>query len=177
MRHHLRPLAMLTFLTAATAFGGQLALAETTPAQTPDTAVTQPGPGQHHHQGRRGGHQRERFFKRIARQLGLSEQQKSQAKAIMQASREENKPLFKAMIDERGKMRDLVLSGNADEAAIRAQAAKVAQAQSDLAVKKAQEVTKLRALLTPEQNTKLNAILAKMAQRHNKEFHEHGPMM
>ncbi|MCM0083784.1 Spy/CpxP family protein refolding chaperone [Geomonas sp. Red32] len=176
MRQHLRPLAMITFLTAATTFGGQLAFAETTPAQSPDTTVAQPGHGHQHH-GRKEGHRREMFFKRIAKQLGLSDQQKSQAKAIMQASREENKPLFKAMMDERGKMRDLVLSGNADEAAIRAQSAKVAQAQADLAVKKSQEVAKLRALLTPEQNTKLNTILAKMAQRHNKEFQEHGPMM
>ena len=51
--------------------------------------------------------------------MGLSDQQKSQAKALFAANRAQNKPLFVTMMTEKQQLRTLIHSGNADEASIR----------------------------------------------------------
>lgn len=66
---------------------------------------------------------------------------------------------------ERRQLRSLVHSGSSDEGTIRAQAAKVAEAEADLAVGKAAAARKFLALLTPQQVTKYQGI---MAQREGK---------
>ena len=159
MNTQLRRLALFACITATTALGSQLAFAATPAATDQPTASGQLQP---HHQ--RGHH----FLKRLAKQLGLSGQQKSQAGAILKSSRAENKPLMLALMNEKHQMRELMLSGSADEAAIRAQSAKVAAVQSDLAVKRAQEAKQLLALLTPEQVRKLRSILDQREQRFRK---------
>ena len=122
-------------------------------------------------------------MKKMSKELGLSSQQQTQAKAIFEAGRAENKPLFQAMMTERRQLRSLVMSGSADEAAIRAQSAKVASLQADLAVKRAQEAKRLQAILTPDQLTKLKAFMEKREQRfgkfgkHGEGRHEEGTMM
>jgi periplasmic protein CpxP/Spy len=157
MRRQLRSLALFTCITAASAVGAQIASADTgtAPAGRSDKCGEQ-----HRHHGERG-----HFFKRLAKQLGLNDQQKSQAKSILEASRAQNKPYFQALMTERHQMRELMLSGSADEAAIRAQSAKIASAEADLAVQRAKEAKQLLALLTPEQKTKLNTILDKREQK------------
>lgn len=165
MTKHLRPLAMFACITAATALGGQLAFANDGSSNGKPEAKC----GEQHRQGEhRQGHRGHRFFKKMAKELGLSDQQKSQAKALLQADRAQNKPLFQALMKERHELRTLTLFGSADEAAIRAQAAKVASVQADLAVKRAQEAKQLMALLTPEQVTKLRTILDKHDQKFKK---------
>jgi len=161
MRKQFRPLALLTCITAAAAFGGQIAAADTgAPA-----SQTQVKGGQHQHRGDRAerhrGHRGERHFKRMAQELGLTDQQKSQAKTLFEGSRAENKPMFQALMTAKRQLRTLVQSGSADEAAIRAQAAKVAGAEADLAVKRAQGTKQFLALLTPDQVTKYQAMQAK----------------
>jgi periplasmic protein CpxP/Spy len=151
MRKQLRRLTLFTCITAASALGSQIAFADT---GAPDHG--QQGECQKHK-----GHHGHRFFKKMARELGLTDQQKTQAKALFQASRTQNKPLFSAMMSARHDLRALIQSGTADEAAIRAQSAKVAAAQADLAVKRAQTTKQFLALLTPDQVTKLRAIQAK----------------
>lgn len=154
MRKQLRHLAVFTCLTSAAACGGRLAAADTgAPADGPEAGC----PQQQGHRGHRGHH----FARKMAKELGLTDRQKSQAKALFQGSRAQNKPLFSAMIAAKQQLRGLVQSGSADETAIRAQAAKVAAAEADLAVKRAQIAKQFLALLTPEQVTKLRAIQAK----------------
>ena len=104
----------------------------------------------------------------MARQLGLTDQQKTQAKALFQANRAQNQPLFATLIAAKQQLRALVQSGSADESAIRAQSAKVAAAQADLAVKRAQASKQFLALLTPDQVTKLRALQAKREMRLDK---------
>lgn len=157
MNRQLRALTLFTCITAATAFTGGSAFA--------DYGVPCEGPGarsgQHQkHQGHKGqkGRHDGRFLDRMARQLDLSLQQQTQAKTLFEKGRAEHKPLMEAMHGERNKLQALVHSGNADEAAIRSQAAKVAAVQADLAVLRGQQAKQFSALLTPEQADKLKEL-------------------
>jgi protein CpxP len=153
MRNHLRHLVLLACITAATAFGSTLATADT--SSPPDHAGLK---GEHgRHKGQRGP----RHFSKMARELGLTDQQKTEAKALFEGGRAQNQPLFKALQTARHELRTLVQSGSTDEAGIRAQASKVATAEADLAVQRAQGTRQFLALLTPDQATKLKAIQAK----------------
>jgi periplasmic protein CpxP/Spy len=157
MRKQLRPLALFTCLTAVTAFGSQIAAADT--SSPDDRSEVKCG---EQHKGHRG------HLKKMARELGLSDQQKTQAKALLETNQAQNKPLFSTLMTAKHQLRELVQSGSADEAAIRAQAAKVAAAEADLAVKRAQDAKQFLALLTPDQVTKFKAFQAKRAQKSKK---------
>ena len=173
MKIQLRPLALLACITAATAFGSQIAAADTTsPADR-----TELGSGQQHKQK---GHHKHRFFRKMARELNLTDQQKTEAKQLLETKQAENKAQLDALRSARRELRALVQSGSADEAAIRAQSAKVAVAEADLSVLRAQGTREFQALLTPAQVTKLKAIQSKRELRHkdHKGFNrcEEGPM-
>jgi periplasmic protein CpxP/Spy len=170
MTKNLRALALFTCLTAASAVGAQMAVADT--GSAPGKGAANCGEQQRHHGAR--GH---RFFKKLAKELGLNDQQKSQAQTILKASRAQNKPYFQALMTERHKMKDLMLSGQADEAAVRAQSAKIASAEADLAVQRAKEAKQLLALLTPEQVSKLKTILDKRDQKFQHYMHQDEPPM
>ena len=154
MRKQLGTLALFTCITATTAFGSTIVSTETdSQAKLPEVRQ-----GQHQHKGHRvpGRH-----LEMMAKELGLTDQQKTEAKVLFEKNRAQHKPLFGALRTSRQQLRALVRSGTADEAAIRAQAAQVAAAEAELAVKKAQGAKQFLALLTPEQATKLQAIQAK----------------
>ena len=159
MKKQLRPLALFACIAALTAFGSQMAAADTTaPADR-----TELGSGQQHRQ--KGDH-KHRFFRKMAKELNLTEQQKTEAKRLLETRQAENKPLLDTLRNEKHQLRNLVQSGSADEAAIRAQSAKVAAAEADLSVKRAQGAREFLALLTPEQAAKLKAIQSKRELRH-----------
>ena len=102
-----------------------------------------------------GHHER---FAEMAGKLALSDQQKSRMKEVFKKDQPQVKPIFGKLITEKRELRTLIQSGSADEAAIRAQAAKVAGAEADLAVQRAQMARQFRAILTPEQVEKFKAI-------------------
>ncbi|GFO67177.1 periplasmic protein CpxP [Geomonas limicola] len=160
MKGSLRALVVAAGLASVTALGN-VALAEQTGA-APGAA------GEYGHgcpkgkEARHGKH----FLKRLADKLGMSPAQRTQAKEVLDASRSQAKPLMASLKQERHQLRDLIHSGTADEAAVRAQSAKVAALQSDLAVQRAQTVRKLMALLTPEQQVKLKELKAKWGAKH-----------
>lgn len=156
MKKQLRSMVVLTGIAVASAFGGTLALAEVggAPEQGVQGEMRQ-------HKGQSADQRGHRFFKRMAKELGLSEQQKTQAKAVFEKNRELDKPLVESMRSARQTLRKLVHSGSADDAAIREQAAKLAQTEADLAVRRAQGTREFMALLTPDQVTKLKEIRAK----------------
>ena len=87
--------------------------------------------------------------------LNLTDQQKAQIKAVADKYRPTVEPLAKQFFTERRALEGMIHSDNVDDAAIRAQAAKVAQVGSDLAVASAHGLSELRAVLTPEQIRKL----------------------
>lgn len=165
MGRNVRSLAMFTCITAAAAFGGQMAHAQTDGG---DTAQVQTQHEHHHQHKQRCEKKRHHFFRKLARELGLTDKQKADAKVILKKNREQNKPLREALFKERRALRSLVMSGSSDEAAIRAQSAKVASVEADLAVRRAGGAKQLIALLTPDQVAKLK----KLQEKWDRKFQE-----
>lgn len=102
------------------------------------------------------GHQR--HIQKMETDLGLSPQQKKDVEELFAQCRTGSEPLRKKLADERLALRNLIHADKVDEAAIRAQSAKIAAIESDLAVQRAQSSQRLRALLTPEQAQKLKSM-------------------
>ena len=98
---------------------------------------------------------------RLAKALGLSDEQKVQVKAIFRKHRDETAALRKEMISGRRELRKLVQSDKPDEAAIREQVTKVAATGGNLAVDRAKMFQEVRAVLTPEQIGKFRALQEK----------------
>ncbi|MBU5637944.1 Spy/CpxP family protein refolding chaperone [Geomonas sp. Red69] len=149
MKRQLRQLALFTCITATAALGAQSAFAGYGPAEG------EGGKGcfeQQKHGGPRA------MLRKMARELGLSEQQRNEARAIFEAGRAKNAPLFASLRHERHELQALVRSGSADEPAIRAQAAKVSALQADFAVQRGAQTRQFLALLTPEQAAKFKAL-------------------
>jgi Spy/CpxP family protein refolding chaperone len=103
----------------------------------------------------------DRPFKHRWAALGLSDDQKAQVKSILQKYKPTTQPLVQQLVAERRALRDAIHAPTIDEPAIRAQAAKVASLQADLAVQRAHVSHDIRAVLTPEQIQKLQDIRAK----------------
>ena len=154
MKREIRAIAVATCITAAALLGGQSAF-----AGYAGHGESGAGPGEmhKHKKGEHGGD----FFKKMAADLKLSDQQKAQAKEIFDKGRAEHKPLMDALRAEKRQLQTLIHSGSADEGAIRAQSAKMAAIQSDLAVKKGEKARRLAAILSPEQAAKLKDMQGK----------------
>ena len=165
MKKALRSLVLFAGIASTTAFG-------CTFAQADDTAAAPVAPqaqGEHRHGCQMGKrHHGHRAFAKIAKKLGMSDPQKAQAKAIFQENRTLAKPTLVSLQAERHQLRNLIQSGSADEGAIRAQSAKVAALQADLAVQRAKGAKQLLALLTPDQQAKWQALRAQWEQKHLK---------
>jgi protein CpxP len=98
-----------------------------------------------------------RFGRRLA-QLGLTDPQRAQVKTILRSYQPTVGPLVKEVMTERRALRDTVRAQTIDETAIRAEAAKLASLEADLAAQRAHVAHDVRAVLTPEQIQKLNAM-------------------
>ena len=171
MKKSLRSLILVAGLATTAALGGNFALADDT-AAVPAAPQMQQAQGEHRQdcrQGKRrhGGH----HFAKLAKKLGLSDPQKAQVKALFQENRTQAKPLFASLRSERTQLRTLIQSGSADEAAIRAQSAKVSGIQADLAVQRAKGAKQFLALLTPDQQAKLKALQASREGKSGKSRH------
>ena len=101
-----------------------------------------------------GGEGRAFFAERLA-ELGVTSAQKAQVKAILRQHQPTVEPMIHQFVAERRKLRDTIRADAIDEKAIRAQAAKVAGIEADLAVQRAQIVHEIKPVLTPEQIEKL----------------------
>jgi Spy/CpxP family protein refolding chaperone len=97
-----------------------------------------------------GKHQRHNFDK-FATKLGLTDAQKTQAKAIHQANKDVVKPMVTSLRAERKNLQALIHADTVNEAAIRAETAKIAGIQADLNVNRAKIGAQFRAILTPPQ--------------------------
>jgi Spy/CpxP family protein refolding chaperone len=91
-------------------------------------------------------------------ELGVSQAQKQQIHAVLRESHPAIKPLVAQYVQERRALRKTIYTAPVNEAAIRAQAARVAQIEADLDVKRAYVSERIRAVLTPEQVEKLKQI-------------------
>ncbi|HIJ80181.1 MAG TPA: Spy/CpxP family protein refolding chaperone [Desulfuromonadales bacterium] len=102
-----------------------------------------------------------KHFKQMAAELGLSDQQKLDVKALFAKNRPLAEPLMASLNTERRALRALVQADAVDETAIRAQSAKVAALMADLAVQRAHVAQQIRTVLTPEQVKKFKEIQAR----------------
>src|SRR5665647_992425 len=98
-----------------------------------------------------GQSHRHHNFKRIAKKLGLTDAQKAQVKAIFQANKDVVKPIYTNLRAESKNLRALLHADTFDEAAIRAESAKISGIQADLNVDRAKVAIQFRAVLTPTQ--------------------------
>ena len=99
-------------------------------------------------QGQRRQHHN---FKRIAKKLGLTDAQKAQVRGLFQANKDVVKPIFVSLRTERKNLQGLMHADTIDEAAIRAETAKISGIQADLNVNRAKVGIQFRAILTPDQ--------------------------
>ena len=111
--------------------------------------------------GRRWGG---RLGERLA-DLQLTDEQKAALKAAVQKHQETMRPLADKLVTERRALQDLIHAEKLDEAAIRAQAGKVAAIEADLAVERAKIGQELRPTLTSEQLQKLHELKAEFRGR------------
>lgn len=94
-------------------------------------------------------------------ELGLNQDQKDKVHEVLKGHRGEFAPVFKKIGEARKSLRETMLSGTADEAAIRTAAQAVGQAIGDAAVMGGKVVGEVKPILTPEQLEKLQKIMDK----------------
>ena len=103
-------------------------------------------------------HQRHNF-KKLAKKLGLSEAQKSKAKAIFQANKEVIKPFVESLHTEQANLRVLIHSDPVDIPAIRSETTKISGIQTELNINRAKVGAEFRAILTPAQLAALKSLI------------------
>ncbi len=130
---------LLTIATAAAIIACGLTSA---PAQDTNSAAgTRPGHGQ--------------ILQRIAKKLNLTDDQKSQIKAVLGGEKDTLKSLFGQLHDARKNLRAAIHASDANETAVRAASAKVAGVQADLAVERMRLYGKIAPILTDQQRRKI----------------------
>lgn len=153
------------FPTAAAALAGTALLATGLHAQDPAAASPSPdeAAGGHYHRGGGWhGHGHGGGLRRIREALGLTDTQTQQIRDIFKANRDQVRPLVQSLMTEKRAERALIQAATVDEPAIRAQAAKVAAVEADLAVEHARIANQVRGVLTPEQVQKVQDFQGRM---------------
>jgi protein CpxP len=110
------------------------------------------------------GFSKGRFALKLA-QLGVTADQKAEVKTILRKYQPTVGPLIEQVVTERRALRDTIRAETIDETAIRAQAAKVASLESDLAVQRAYVAHDIRAVLRPAQQEKFDKLIAERKAR------------
>ncbi len=103
------------------------------------------------------------MIEHIATMLNLSDDQKTQIKAIHEAARAATEPTMKKLGELHDQLEAATANGQFDEAKVRAIANAQAQLQADLTVEHERAKAKMYSVLTPEQRVKAD------------EMHKHGP--
>ena len=165
MKKTIRLLIVLMGIASATVLGSQF-------AQASEGKECSHEMMEGHHHCHHWRHMRHHRFEKMAAKLGLSEQQKLKIKEIFKQNREQAKPIFYRLLTEKRNMRALVMADKTNEAAIRAEATKIAAVEGDMAVHRAHMIQQMRAVLTPEQRTKLKAMKKEWESKSEK-FHHH----
>ncbi len=104
-------------------------------------------------------------FREILSDVHLTGAQKEQVKQILQAEQPRLEPLMDRMIQARRALSQAVAAPTLDEAAVRAAAEGAGKAGADLAVATARVASRVRALLTAEQQGKLDDAIRKAGDR------------
>jgi Spy/CpxP family protein refolding chaperone len=116
------------------------------------------GPGGHGG----GGHGHGEMLEHMARELGLTDAQKEQVKAIMDAT-EATAEGIHAKLEEVHKQLDAATAnGQFDEAQVRTLANQQGQLEADMTVEHMRAMSKVFAILTPEQRVKAEEMHKRM---------------
>lgn len=102
------------------------------------------------------------------RRLGLSEDQRSRVRQIMESHRDEQRALADRARKAHEALREVTESPTFDESAVRARAADVAIVEADMAVARARLYNEVYQILTPEQQTTLKTLQAGRGQRQDR---------
>jgi Spy/CpxP family protein refolding chaperone len=137
---------LLLCALAAALFAGGFATVKTCAAGDSNAASALPARG--------------RILQRIAEKLNLTGDQESQIKTIFIGERDNLQPLIAAVHDARVGLRTAIRADGATEASVRAASAKVASAESDLAVERMKFFVKIAPILTDAQRKQLADIQA-----------------
>lgn len=98
-------------------------------------------------------------------EVNVNDAQRSQIRGVLRESRPTMHPLVKQYMQERRALRQLIHTVPVNEAAIRAQSARVSQVKSELDVKRAHMAQRVRAHLTPQQIEKLKELETRFDRR------------
>jgi protein CpxP len=99
-------------------------------------------------------------------QLNLSDAQRAQVQGILDDEHPKLAPLFEASMKAHRALEQAIHAPNFDENAIRAAAAQAGIAEGDLAVEKGRLASRIRAVLTPEQQKQMDALHEQARQHH-----------
>jgi protein CpxP len=135
------------------------------------TAADAPPPPPVHHHGMHGHMMRAGFFPRA---LDLTDDQKTQMKAIVEKERPTMKPLFQQERQLDQQLRQYS-EGAYDDAKVRALAAQKSQLEVELTVAHTRMHSQMYQLLTPDQQSKLKEIEANHQARMQQHMHEAPP--
>lgn len=102
---------------------------------------------------------------RMAKALGLTEEQKTQIKQITEAEKQKVQPIFESLKENRQQMEALTADGNFDEAKIKQLADEQGNLSSLLIVEKERTKSQIYQILTVEQREKAKAMKAKFEER------------
>lgn len=105
------------------------------------------------------------LVERIANELGLNEEQKTQAKSILEKSKENVKPLLESMKQNHQTVKDLGTDGNFDEAKVNEIATSQSETMKQIFIEKEKTKAQLFAILTPEQREKAKQMQEKFAEK------------
>ncbi|HEY6122655.1 MAG TPA: Spy/CpxP family protein refolding chaperone [Pyrinomonadaceae bacterium] len=106
----------------------------------------------------------------IARELNLTEAQKTQVKALFEAGQNTMAPLHQKMDEVHKQLESATENGQFDEAQVRALASQQAQLMAEMIVEHERMKSKIFTLLTPEQRAKATEML----KRHSEHFWNSG---
>jgi len=106
----------------------------------------------------------------IARELNLTEAQKTQVKALFDAGQNTMAPLHEKMDEVHKQLESATENGQFDEAQVRALASQQAQLTAEMIVEHERMKSKIFSLLTAEQRTKATEML----KRHSEHFWNSG---
>ena len=107
--------------------------------------------------------------------LGLTDQQRDQVKQIIDAQKEDQKALGDRSMKAHQALEAAINNENFNEGAIRGLSAEVASVEADLAVARGRVYGQVFQILTPDQQTQLKQMQARMLEREQNRGQGRGP--
>ncbi len=108
------------------------------------------------------------IFSKLAEELGLSEEQKTQAKTVLEASKTRIEPIMEALKEGHKTAKELGKDGVFDEAKVTQLANNQAELTKQMIIEKERTKAAIFAILTPEQRTNAAAIYDKFGGKSGK---------